>query len=233
MTLISKSTAKEYFESADEPTQQQFWDLLDSLLFKTESGDLNVCGLREFDPASDYTTGMTCIYNNAVYQANTDTGGAWVVDDWDLLVSGILSKKIVLTDDQIKLLYDAPQILIDAIGEYYAPIPFFGTLQFIGSTPYTTNIIFKIGFADSDVHFIQSNYILISDTSRILPIVINYANAGSSSTQILPNKDLVVSVNSGNPEGGDPANKIIIRLYYVIEDFTPEDSEDSGSGSSS
>jgi len=45
MAQQSKDTVKQWFETGDYPTQQQFYDLFDSILWKNEAGINHIAGL--------------------------------------------------------------------------------------------------------------------------------------------------------------------------------------------
>jgi hypothetical protein len=96
---------KSLFQTGDKPTEQDFADLIDSYLHKTEDSDY--LGLSEYNPLRTYKKGEGCFKNREVYQALTNTTGTFKPTDWE--VTGTI-------DDSSFDQYDSEEIV--AAGQY-------------------------------------------------------------------------------------------------------------------
>jgi hypothetical protein len=238
MTL-TRDQAKALFQVDDQPTEQQFSDFLDSIFFKTESGDLGVAGLKEYNPTVTYIAGMTCIKDNVVYQANSTTSGTWNPSKWSVVFNGILHERVVITDPAIiRNCGGTPIVLLASPGAGLMTVP----IKVIG-TIYTNGTAFSLDptYSFCIKHLGATQFIsyapalLYSTVNRRLQFGEYFAATSSEQTQFLDDAALILTTSEGvDPEEGfaEGAGRVIIDLYYIIEDHTL-DLEDSGSGSGS
>lgn len=83
MSVVTKSILYEYFQQSDEPTEDQFRDLLDSYIHKTS--DKNYLGIGVFDEDREYFEDELTNYQGVLYIFKKDfLGGPW---DTDYVVS--------------------------------------------------------------------------------------------------------------------------------------------------
>ena len=69
--LVPRSVLKEYFQTGDKPTQQQFNNTIDSNA--NVSDDKVKAGSKEYNPAKEYVAGDTEVKSVPVYQAKVVT----------------------------------------------------------------------------------------------------------------------------------------------------------------
>ncbi len=65
--LVPRSVLKQYFQTGDKPTEQQFSNLIDSTANLQDDRDM--IGLKEYNPSKDYVVGDTVVKEQDIYQA--------------------------------------------------------------------------------------------------------------------------------------------------------------------
>jgi hypothetical protein len=83
MSVQSKAILKSYFNTGETPGETEFHNLVDSLAHVTE--DSALMGLTDHSESVEYLTGRVVLYDGKLYQANTDTSGAFNTEHWDLV----------------------------------------------------------------------------------------------------------------------------------------------------
>lgn len=85
MPKLPRKVLKSFFERGDRPRQEHFSSLIESSV--NINDDRYLFGLRTYNPAVEYVTGDTIIYNNAIQQARETTTGPFNPAKWLKLLS--------------------------------------------------------------------------------------------------------------------------------------------------
>lgn len=80
MAIQARSTLKSWFETGDMPTQEQYSDLIDSLLHANE--DAALLNLRLHSSTRLYKSTECALYNGLIYMATVDNQGAFDAAKW-------------------------------------------------------------------------------------------------------------------------------------------------------
>lgn len=72
--LVPRSVLKQYFQTGDKPTEQQFSNTIDSGVNLQD--DKEFIGLKEYNPSKEYTAGDTVVKSEPIYQATVGTGSS-------------------------------------------------------------------------------------------------------------------------------------------------------------
>jgi hypothetical protein len=97
MTLRTRAYLKGKFETGDKPTQEDYSDLIDSTVSKSE--DLQILGLSEYDPIRSYAAGQGTFRLGKIYQALQNTTGAFNIPHWRDVTGHIYSTGFPLWDN--------------------------------------------------------------------------------------------------------------------------------------
>ena len=65
--VVNRAVLKEFFQTGDKPTQEQFSDTIDSSVHMQDDGKQT--GAKTYDPAKTYTAGDTAVHSGLIYQA--------------------------------------------------------------------------------------------------------------------------------------------------------------------
>lgn len=130
-------------------------------------------------------------------------------------VANIYEASIYITSAQILALNTTPVQIIPApgIGKYIELVSA-SDLIIYNTTPYATNTSLVLSYTGGTARIAVDPFILVSTVSRKLGIIED-TSVGAADTQIVENAALRVSVQSGNPTGGNSAIKINV-LYRII-----------------
>lgn len=85
MAKVPREVLKQYYQSGDMPTQQQFATTLDSMVNFVDDRDF--IGLRTYNPALDYLPGDCAVFNDQVVKCITTTTGTFNPADWTVLAA--------------------------------------------------------------------------------------------------------------------------------------------------
>lgn len=97
MTLRTKAYLKGKFETGDKPTQEDYSDLIDSTVNKSD--DLQILGLSEYDPIRSYAAGQGTFRQGKIYQALQNATGAFTALHWRDITKQVLSTGFPLWDN--------------------------------------------------------------------------------------------------------------------------------------
>ena len=90
MAIQTREQLKQWFETGDFPTQQQFWDWMDSYVHKNEASDGFIQlapGAVQFVPAVDMVIEMIRVFDPATlaaFKMGTTPGGGEVWDETEV-----------------------------------------------------------------------------------------------------------------------------------------------------
>lgn len=83
MAIRPRATIKSWFYRGAKPLASMFHDWMDSYYHKDE--DKAYVALRQYSTTTEYESGMTCVKDGSIWQANQATTGTWNPSAWDIV----------------------------------------------------------------------------------------------------------------------------------------------------
>lgn len=126
--------------------------------------------------------------------------------------------KVELTPTEVKALNSTPLVIVSApgAGKSIKVVSASGQIATYGSAAYATNVNLQL-LTDTANDAQYANAIILTSTAARHISFAPVASSGATSKQLIANKDLTVTVATGNPATGD-SNVIIHVAYTIVED---------------
>lgn len=122
---------------------------------------------------------------------------------------------VTLSAAQIVALNSTPILVASApgAGKYIELISASAIIETYGGTPYATNTVMVLQFVGSGYRAAFNSAILASTVARATSFTVDQTGTVSA-LQIVPNANLVVSVQTGNPTNAGTGSVVKVKVLY-------------------
>jgi len=196
-----------------ELLRNQLDDLNDSSLNKTT--DTNLMGVRVYDVTRQYYQYELTFYSGCWYEANADTViGAFDPAYWDALAGNVYHTSLVIETASVLTLNTTPVTIVSAVSGKACVVLNSALSVVYNSVPYATNVNAQLITDTASIPQLDFLAALNATTSRKSIGRLRTAAIAAGETQLINNKALKVTVETGDPTAGN--SQIKIDLFYTF-----------------